>query len=336
MWWRMLARIGAYLHTLPSPKPPGPSFTRSFPTSIIRESVGSIVHLHFYVPPNYVEQRQRGKRYPVVVNLHGGGFTLGTPTDDARWARMVLQELDAVVVSVEYSLAPEHPYPAAVEDGLEALLHLAVEADEHGIDPTRMALSGFSAGGNLAFTIPMKLYIHLESLINKAASQRFIINGLQSTTIPRIVSIVSWYPILDFTISRDLRRSNSRRPEKTLPPFLTNLFDRSYLPSHKEINSPFVSPANAPDEMLIRALPSDIAMYVCEWDMLHEEGTRFAHRLQGLGKRVECTSIEGKPHAFDKAPNPFSVDPQIDILYKAACVTLRRGFHGKGSGPSLI
>ncbi len=95
------------------------------------------------------------------------------------------------------------------------------------------------------------------------------------------------------------------------------------------MNSPFVSPASALDDMLIKALPHDIAMYVCEWDMLHEEGTRFAHRLKGLGKQVECTSIEGKPHAFDKAPNPISGDPQIDMLYRAACVTLRRSSQRK-------
>ena len=272
----------------------------------------------------------------MVVNLHGGGFTLGTPTDDARWARMVLQELDIVFVSVEYSLAPEHPYPAAVEDGLEALLHLAMEADELGIDPTNMALSGFSAGGNLAFTIPMKLQAYLDSFNATAASQRSIANSHRPAVTPRIVSVVSWYPILDFTISRDLRRTNSRRPDKTLPSFLTQLFDRSYLPSRDEANSPFVSPANAPDDLLIKALPHDIAMYVCEWDMLHEEGTRFADRLGGLGKRVDCTSIEGKPHAFDKSPNPFSVDPQVDIFYKAACVTLKRGFRGEGANTSLI
>lgn len=271
-----------------------------------------------------------------MVNLHGGGFTLGTPTDDARWARMVLQELDAIFVSVEYSLAPEHPYPAAVEDSVEALLHLAVEADELGIDPTKMGLSGFSAGGNLAFTIPMKLHTYLEPSLNNAASQRSTVNRLGSTAIPRVVSIVSWYPILDFTISRDLRRTNSRRPDKTLPSFLTNLFDQSYLPSRNEIHSPFVSPANAPDDLLVKALPYDIAMYICEWDMLHEEGTRFAHRLEGLGKRVDCTSIDGKPHAFDKSPNPFGVDPQIDMLYRAACVILRRGFHGEGPSESLI
>ena len=295
-----------------------------------------MLNLHFYVPRDYDLERRRGKRYPVVVNLHGGGFTLGTPTDDARWARMVLQELDAVFVSVEYSLAPEHPYPAAVEDGLEALLHLAIEGVELGIDPRKMALSGFSAGGNLAFTIPMKLQAYLEPFNNEAATQRSLSTKLAGAVTPRVVSIVSWYPILDFTVPRDLRRSNSRRPDKTLPSFLTQLFDHSYLPSQHEADSPFVSPAHAPDDLLTKALPHDIAMYVCEWDMLHEEGTRFAHRLEGLGKRVECTSIEGKPHAFDKSPNPFSVDPQIDIFYKAACVALKRGFQAEWPGTSLI
>ena len=257
-----------------------------------------MINLHFYVSRGYDSERRRGKRYPVVVNLHGGGFTLGAPTDDARWARMVLQELDAVFVSVEYSLAPEHPYPAAVEDGLETLLHLAMEAEELGIDATKMALSGFSAGGNLAFTIPMKLQAYLDSFNNRAASQRATVNRHRPAVVPRVVSIVSWYPILDFTISRDLRRANSKSPDKTLPSFLTQLFDHSYLPSQDDAHSPFVSPADAPDDLLIKALPHNIAVYVCDWDMLHEEGTMFAHRLERLGKRVDCISIEGKAHAL--------------------------------------
>ena len=94
---------------------------------------------------------------PVVVNFHGGGFTLGTATDDCRWAQCVLEDADAVMVSVSYRLAPEYPFPAAVDDGVESLVYLSTHAAELGLDMTRVALSGFSAGGNLAVTVPLRL-----------------------------------------------------------------------------------------------------------------------------------------------------------------------------------
>ncbi|KAI9640221.1 hypothetical protein NHQ30_011459 [Ciborinia camelliae] len=97
-------------------------------------------------------------RYPVVINYHGGGFTLGTGTDDARWASAVIHTVDAVFISVEYRLAPEYPFSTGVEDGTDAVLYLAAHADELRLDPHRMALSGFSAGGNFAFTVPLMLH----------------------------------------------------------------------------------------------------------------------------------------------------------------------------------
>ncbi|KAM3088251.1 hypothetical protein ACMFMG_002306 [Clarireedia jacksonii] len=79
-------------------------------------------------------------------------------TDDARWAATVLENVDAVFVSVEYRLAPEYPFSVGVEDGTDAVIYLAAHAEELRLDPQRMALSGFSAGGNFAFTVPLMLH----------------------------------------------------------------------------------------------------------------------------------------------------------------------------------
>ena len=73
-------------------------------------------------------------------------------------------------VSVEYRLAPEYPFLIAVEDGVEALLHLAANVDEIGLDPQNMALTGFSAGGNMASTMPLRLQTHIQSVANKLQS----------------------------------------------------------------------------------------------------------------------------------------------------------------------
>lgn len=87
---------------------------------------------------------------PVLLHLHGGGLVLGDRRDDVPPLLDLAAGVDAVVVSVEYRLAPEHRYPAAVEDAYAALLWLVGAADELGVDPRRLVVSGVSAGGGLA------------------------------------------------------------------------------------------------------------------------------------------------------------------------------------------
>ncbi|KAG8525677.1 uncharacterized protein KY384_000437 [Bacidia gigantensis] len=320
--WRSLEQVGTWIGSWPSPAPPEPSFLRHFFTS---ETPSATIELAFYVPPQYKKNIQRGRRYPVVVNLHGGGFTLGTAKDDARWAAFVLKEVDAVVVSVEYRLAPENPFPTAVEDGVEAVLHLADNAEEYGIDPKKMALSGFSAGANLCFAIPLKMQEHIHSSEYQAAAKA-LDNDMTDFILPEIVSIISWYPPLDMRISRAERRATSVRPDKTLPPILTGLFDQSYFHDEQSKASPLASPSVASDEALQTALPNDIALFLCEWDMLMKEGLAFSARLKKLGKNVHEVLIERKPHAFDKCPNPFHVDPKVALHYGQACELLRDAF----------
>jgi acetyl esterase/lipase len=153
--WRALMAIGMKIHRFAEPKPPSPNFKIQVPSRLSPK--GGTFKLVFYVPDSYWTAPE-GYRYPVVVNFHGGGFTLGTGTDDARWAATVCNTVDAVLVSVEYRLAPEYPFSVGVEDGSDAVIYLASHADELQLDPHRIALSGFSAGGNFAFTVPLMLH----------------------------------------------------------------------------------------------------------------------------------------------------------------------------------
>ena len=255
----------------------------------------------------------------MVINFHGGGFTLGAATDDRRWAGLVLRETNAIVVSVEYRLAPEFSFPIAVEDGYEALLHLAGNSQRYGIDPDHMAISGFSAGANMVFTVPLKLHDY----ISKAKDEN------NSSGIPpfKIVSLISFYPLLDFQEARASKREGCKRPDKTLAPVLTTLFDSSYMPNMDNAKSPFASPSTAPEHMLSEALPAaNIGLYCCEWDMLHAEGLAFSKRLIAIGKEVQYETIPEVPHAFDKAPNPFGVDPKAEEIYQKACGVLNKAF----------
>ena len=369
-WWRALEKAGTWIHDIPAPRPKLPQFTRRFTPSNVGGSKDGVVDLHFYVRDDYCG-RMKGEKFPVIINFHGGGFTLGTATDDGRWGRyflvvlsvlhhflpqchfpgdlwtreeprcgfdaycrrrnaltfkyftasMILQNVRAVFVSVEYRLAPEHPFPTAVEDGLEALLYLARNQEEFGIDAKQLILSGFSAGGNMTFSVPLKLQAYFQSL--NTASLHLKAPKFNPNNLPRIVGIVSFYPILDFTISRDQKRAASVRPKKCLPKVFTNLFDAAYLSKDDDKLSPYLSPSLASNEMLAEALPDSIALYLCEWDMLLLEGKEFAERLQRLEKRVDCTIIAEEKHAFDKVP-ALPLNPKINVYYREACININR------------
>jgi acetyl esterase/lipase len=153
--WRWLMTIGMTIHHRAKPRPPAPSFVIKIPSRMsVRRGHFKLV---FYVPSAY-KTAPKEQRFPVVVNYHGGGFTLGSGTDDARWAQAVMETCQAVVVSVEYRLAPKYPFSVGVEDSADAVIYLAAHAEELRLDPHRIALSGFSAGGNYALTVPFVIY----------------------------------------------------------------------------------------------------------------------------------------------------------------------------------
>ncbi|KAL4890540.1 Alpha/Beta hydrolase protein [Aspergillus ambiguus] len=331
VFWRFLMRIGMFLHDISSPpRPPRCSFIRYIPMG------DAYIRLYFYCPPAYHRARREKspRRFPVLVNFHGGGFTLGCPSDDGRWAHFVLEEADAVMVSVGYRRAPEYPFPAAVDDGVQALLYLASHANELSLDVSHIALSGFSAGGNLAVTVPLRLRSllakanHLENdhddPVVRADSTEQLIDASASDL--NIVALFCWYPILDFETPRAHRRAMSTMPSKTLPDFFTTLFDESYLPHGEDRRSPYASPVRALDEELCDALPHDIFLYICEWDMLVNEGQQFVRRLESINKHVRSMMIEQVTHAWDKSPNPFRDQDRINILYRDACADMKTIF----------
>jgi acetyl esterase/lipase len=368
------------------------------------------------------EKSRRFGNYPVVINFHGGGFTLGSPHDDARWCRTVVDNMNAVVVSVDYRLAPEHPFPTAVEDGVDAVIWIHNHAAEFGISTDKIILSGFSSGANMAFTVPLRLYdeqtgfaredpddqssqnaepergaVQYKPYESTAASsttvaipapdstntnsqpkQKFDDSPASTRTThstdtptysadtvvdpsdppppipgqPRkatttfheqalqhsqisIRAIVPWYPSLDYTRTRSERRATCVRADQELPALFTNLFDDSYLhpPKDVSLDSPYLSPGVAPTSLLKNALPQDIIMHTCEWDMLLDEGQAFYERLKApdVGKDVVYTMVEGVPHGWDKAPNPWKPTPGVREHYLKAVKEMQRVL---GEGPS--
>jgi putative ergosteryl-3beta-O-L-aspartate hydrolase len=330
--WRFLMGIGMRLHDINQPKPPRPTFVHQIPTS---PRGSKAVSLYFYTPPDYQSRLAIGHTYPVVVNFHGGGFVLGTALDDRYWAASLLKNVNCVVVSVGYRLAPEHPFPTAVDDSVDALLYLSNNAEHLGLDISRMALSGFSAGANLAFTVPLRLKYHTRRIVGTPKDEEDVSRWPTTSDLLStykeidIVSIVAWYPLLDWTESRASKKRHSVKPAKALPKIFTDLFDHSYLPcpdmkgNHA---SPFASPALAHDEMLKNGIPNDVQMFLCEYDMLLHEGRLFTERLENLSKNVETKMIPGVPHGWDKSPSPFRDTKAINALYAQACAGLLESF----------
>ena len=119
-FWRALEKLGMRFHSWAQPRPPKPAYTRKIPTD------DKPIELCFYLPTNYYKtlNSDPSHRFPVVVNFHGGGFCLGDARDDGYWARVVMEQTDAVFVSVNYRLAPEAPFPKPVDDCGEALLYI--------------------------------------------------------------------------------------------------------------------------------------------------------------------------------------------------------------------
>jgi hypothetical protein len=141
----------------------------------------------------------------------------------------------------------------------------------------------------------------------------------------KLRGLVAFYPTTDYTQTREQRRQTCARADQQLPAAFTELFDESYLqPPTLDRANPFLSPGVAPAHMLA-ALPDDIVMFTCEWDMLLAEGERLRDQLRDeMGKNVSYHMVPGVPHGWDKAPNPLRETPGVREHYLTACRELKR------------
>jgi acetyl esterase/lipase len=214
---------------------------------------------------------------PAVFEIHGGGFVLGDIAMMDAWCQRVAAEIDAVVVSVEYRLAPEHPFPAGVEDCYAALVWTATEAKRLGIDPERIAVAGQSAGGGLAAATAL------------LARDR---GG------PRLCFQLLEIPELDDRLDTPSMLAFSDTPMWNRPNAVWSW--RHYLgPDHKGEVSPYAAPARA--ENLAGLPPAYIS--TMEFDPLRDEGILYGLRLLQAGVSVELHSYPGTFHGSALLPS---------------------------------
>lgn len=209
--------------------------------------------------------------FPVVVFYHGGGWVIGTLETVDRPCRALANAAGAVVVSVDYRLAPEHRYPAAFDDCYAATVWVAEHAAELNIDPARLCVAGDSAGGNLAAAVAL------------AARDR---------TGPAIAAQLLAYPVVDFDFTTPSYEDN--KEGYLLTRGAMQWFWAHYLGAREIGADPYLCPGRAAD--LSGLPPAYVA--TCELDPLRDEGEAYARRLTAAGVPVVAQRFDGMIHGF--------------------------------------
>jgi acetyl esterase len=227
-----------------------------------------------------------------VVYLHGGAFIKGSLDSGDPIAWGIADQAHAIVLGVEYGLAPDHPFPAGVEDCYAVLKHLATYGPALGIDPGRLAVWGDSAGGNMAAATCLM------------ARDR---GG------PALAAQVLIYPCLTDDLTAD---SYIRYAEA---PVRTDSIDRAwdlYLGAGRPTRNGYAAPLKS--ENVSRLPPAHI--HYAEFDCLADDSRQYAHRLKQAGNDVTLRCAERMIHGFVRAR--FS-GPDAAREYDIPCAFLR-------------
>jgi acetyl esterase len=254
---------------------------------------GGDIPVRVYVPAGTAG----GEALPVVVWFHGGGWVIGDIETADATVRTLANACDAVVVSVDYRLAPEHPFPAGLEDALAAVRWVADNAAELGADPSRLAVGGDSAGGNLSAVVCQQL----------------------RDTGPQIGFQLLVYPVTDLHLDSPSVDENAEGYFLTKETMLW--FRGHYIGDDvARWDDPLVSPLRA-DDVALTGLPPALVI-TAEFDPLRDEGEAYGKRLQDAGVEATVTRYDGMIHGFysmrDFIPDAVTaITESADALRKA-------------------
>lgn len=230
--------------------------------------------------------------WPAVLLLHGGGWMLGGLDSHAFLCQELALRLGVAVLAVDYRLAPEHPFPAALEDSLAAWRHLRDGELGESIDRSRLAVAGDSAGGNLAAALCL---------------------ALRDADEPQPCAQVLIYPALG-------DEPSASRSQCADAPLLSTADMQAcldaYLPRPESRRRPLALPLRAHD--LSGLAPAFIA--VAEFDPLRDDGQLYAQRLREAHVPVDYFAGAGLVHGCLRARQL----PEVDRLYEALFETLAR------------
>ncbi|KAJ5918323.1 hypothetical protein N7454_010698 [Penicillium verhagenii] len=215
---------------------------------------------------------------PVLINFHGSGFVLPHHGSDDEFCRQVSQQTKCTVLDVRYRLAPEHPFPAALNDVEDTINY--VLGRPHEFDRSRLSLSGFSAGANLVLAASANLF----------APDTFR-------------SLVAFYPVTDLNAGTESKTAPNPTQAAKIPAPLARLFNRCYVPAKMDPRDPRISPTFAQ----VDRFPRRVLMITADGDNLAHEAEEIAGRLQKLqGWHVVSQRMVGCSHGWDKSTRPSS------------------------------
>jgi len=208
---------------------------------------------------------------PCLVYFHGGGWVLGNCDTHDTICRWIANLSQGVVVSVDYRLAPEHPFPAAIEDGMAAIRYIEGHAEALGIDPGTLAVGGDSAGGNIAAVMALLA---------------------RDGGLPSIDFQMLFYPVTD--VSAGQESYTSRAEGYGLTTAAMRWYHGLYLADPAQAADWRVSPLRAP------SLADVAAAFVLTagYDPLHDEARDYAVRLRAEGVPVQLDENPGQIHGF--------------------------------------
>ena len=207
---------------------------------------------------------------PCLVFYHGGGWVIGDLDSHDVVCRKLAHEGELIVISIDYRLAPEHKFPAAVDDAIEAAKWIAANAKQFGIDASRLMVGGDSAGGNLAAVVAI------------AARDG---NG------PAIAGQLLIYPATDFAMTHP---SHSEPETSILLTHSVIKWFRDHYLGDADINDWRASPARA---TTLAGLPPAYVL-TAGADPLRDEGDEYAGRLKEAGVPVTYRTFPGQFHGF--------------------------------------
>ena len=235
---------------------------------------------------------------PTLVFLHGGGGVYGDLDSHDAACRFLCQQAGVRVLSIGYRLAPEHPFPAAVDDAYAAYAWAAANAGRLGADAGRLAVGGDSFGGNLAAVVAM------------------LARDVQQVPAPALQLLI--YPAVDFTTRRPSRDTFGTGF------YLTDTFiDRiteAYLPDPTDRSDPRASPLLAGDQRGLA--PAHVV--TAGFDPLRDEGRAYADALRDAGVEVTYVCEDGLIHSF---VNTLAVGRTGRAAMTRVAAALRQGLH---------
>jgi len=246
---------------------------------------------------NYTPVAAGSDALPTLIFFHGGGFVLGDLDTHDGLCRILANEAGARVIAVDYRLAPEHKFPAAVEDALAALAWVEANASKLGVDANRLAVGGESAGGALA------------AILAQAASEK---------KKPKLDFQLLMFPVLQVggeTVSLREFAEGYFLERATL-----EWFYDCYLPADAGKSDPRISPLLAKD---FTGLPPAYMM-LGGYDPLHDEGTQYAEKLRAAGVAVTVADYPDMVHTFIYFEGML---PQAHEALVAAAAAMKAAFN---------